>query len=41
LGSYAAQPEMAKFIYTLDMLLGRLEIFPILVMMSLIFNRKA
>lgn len=40
MGSYASQPEIAKFIYTLDMFLGRLEIFPILVVMSLIFNKK-
>lgn len=41
LGNYASQPEVAKFIYTMDMFLGRLEIFPILVVMSLIFRRKA
>ena len=41
LGNYAAQPEAAKFIYTLDMFLGRLEIFPILVVMSLILRRRS
>lgn len=41
MGSYGSQPEIAKFIYTVDMFLGRLEIFPILVAVSLIFNRKA
>ena len=41
MGNYASQPEAAKFIYTLDMFLGRLEIFPILVALSLIFNRKS
>ena len=41
MGNYASQPEFAKFIYTIDMFLGRLEIFPILVVMSLIFNKKA
>ena len=41
MGSYASQPEAAKFIYTMDMFLGRLEIFPILVALSLIFKKKA
>ena len=41
LGNYAAQPEAAKFIYTLDMFLGRLEIFPILVVMSLILRKRS
>ena len=40
LDSYSAQPAMAKFIYTLDMFLGRVEIFPLLVVMSMIFKRK-
>jgi trk system potassium uptake protein TrkH len=40
LDNYAAQPAMAKFIYTLDMFLGRVEIFPLLVVMSMIFKRK-
>ena len=40
LDSYAAQPAMAKFIYTLDMFLGRVEIFPLLVVLSMIFRRK-
>lgn len=41
MGSYASQPEAAKFIYTMDMFLGRLEIFPILAVMSMIFKKKA
>ena len=41
MGSYGSQPEVAKFIYTMDMFLGRLEIFPILVAVSLLFNRKS
>jgi trk system potassium uptake protein TrkH len=41
MGSYGSQPEAAKFIYTMDMFLGRLEIFPILVAISLIFKKKA
>ena len=41
IGNYASQPETAKFIYTMVMFLGRLEIFPILVIMSLILRRKS
>lgn len=41
LGNYSAQPEIAKFIYTLDMFLGRLEIFPILIVTSLIFRKRS
>ena len=38
--NYSAQPVMAKFIYTFDMFLGRVEIFPVLVTMSLLFKRN-
>ena len=40
MGNYASQPEMAKFVYTLDMFLGRLEIFPVLIVISLIFKKN-
>ena len=40
MGSYSAQPLMAKFIYSLNMILGRLEIFPIFIVVSMIFRRK-
>ena len=40
MGNYAAQPEAAKFIYTLDMFMGRLEIFPILIVISMLFKRE-
>lgn len=40
LDNYSAQPVMAKFIYTFDMFLGRVEIFPVLVVLSLIFKRN-
>lgn len=39
--NYAMQPAMAKFIYTFDMFLGRLEIYPVLIAMSLIFRRRS
>lgn len=40
MSSCSAYPEAAKFIYTLDMFLGRLEIFPILIAISMILKRK-
>jgi trk system potassium uptake protein TrkH len=40
LDNYSAQPVMAKFIYSFDMFLGRVEIFPLLVVLSMIFKRK-
>ena len=36
--NYSLQPAMAKFIYAFDMFLGRVEIFPILVVFSLLFK---
>ena len=38
--NYSAQPVMAKFIYAFDMFLGRVEIYPVLVAISLIFRRN-
>ncbi len=38
--SYASQPAMAKFIFSFDMFLGRVEIFPVLIAISLIFKRN-
>lgn len=38
--NYSAQPVMAKFIYSFDMFLGRVEIFPLLVVLSMIFKRR-
>lgn len=40
LDNYASQPAMAKFIYSFDMFLGRVEIFPVLVVLSMIFKRR-
>lgn len=39
MGNYAAQPMFAKFIYSLDMFLGRLEIYPIFIVIAMIFKR--
>lgn len=38
--TFSAEPAVSKFIYTIDMFLGRVEIFPVLVVISLIFNRN-
>ena len=38
MGNYASQPAFAKIIYTVAMFLGRLEIFPVLAAVHLIFN---
>jgi hypothetical protein len=38
LDNYSAQASVAKFVYTLDMFMGRVEIYPILVVISMIFR---
>jgi trk system potassium uptake protein TrkH len=40
LDNYSLQPVMSKFIFTIDMFLGRMEIYPILIVISLMFNRS-
>ena len=37
--NYSMQPAVAKLIFTFDMFLGRLEIFPVLIVLSFIFKR--
>lgn len=39
MGNYSAQPAIAKFIYSVDMILGRLEIYPVFIVLSFIFRR--
>ena len=36
MGNYAAMPVAAKIIFTIDMFLGRVEIFPVLIVLSMI-----
>lgn len=38
-GHYGLQPEFAKFIYTIDMFLGRVEIYPIFAIIYLLTQR--
>lgn len=39
-GNFSAQIVPAKLIYTIDMFLGRLEIYPILAVLAMIFRRN-
>ncbi len=39
-GSYNAEPAGVKFVYTMCMFLGRLEIYPVLVVLSMLFSRN-
>lgn len=40
LDNYSAQLPLAKIIYSFDMFLGRLEIYPVLIVISLLFKRN-
>ena len=39
LGTFAYQPAAAKIIYSIGMILGRLEIYPVLVVFTMMFKR--
>lgn len=40
LGNFNAEPVSTKLLYTLDMFLGRVEIYPILAVVMMLFSRK-
>lgn len=40
MGSFNSVPTAAKFVYTMDMFLGRIEIYPILAVIAMIFSRN-
>lgn len=40
MGNYSAQPQLAKCVYTFIMILGRLEIFPVFIVISMIFTGR-
>lgn len=40
MGNYASLPSVVKFIFSLDMFLGRVEIFPVLIVFYMFFKRK-
>lgn len=39
LDNYSAEPVLSKFVYAFDMFLGRVEIYPVLIVLSMMFNR--
>ena len=40
MGNYNCEPPVIKFIFSADMFMGRVEIYPVLAVISSIFNRK-
>jgi len=40
MGSYNSVPTAAKFIYSMNMFFGRIEIYPVLAVLSMIFSRN-
>ena len=40
MGSFNSVPEAAKFLYSMNMFFGRIEIYPILAVAGIIFSRK-
>lgn len=40
MGNYAALPVAAKLVCCLDMFIGRVEIFPVLIVFSMLFDRR-
>ena len=39
LDNYSAEPILSKFVYAFDMFLGRVEIYPVLIVLSMRFTR--
>ena len=39
MGNYSAMPVAVKLIFTIDMFFGRVEIFPILIVLSMLFKK--
>ena len=39
-GNYASQPVAIKLIFTMDMFMGRIEIYPVLAVLSMLFTRS-
>ena len=40
MGNFNAAPDAAKFVFTMDMFLGRIEIYPVLAVVAMIFDRR-
>lgn len=41
MGNFDSVPVMSKFIFSLDMFLGRVEIYPVFAVVAMIFDRKS
>ena len=39
-GNYAEIPSIAKFIMGIQMIIGRIEIYPLLIIITLLYKRK-
>lgn len=40
-GNFSAEPASAKLVYTIDMFMGRIEIYPVLAVIMMIFSKKS
>ena len=40
MGNFNIAPDPAKFVFTMDMFLGRIEIYPVLAVVAMIFDRR-
>ena len=40
LGNFNGAPNLAKFVFTMDMFLGRIEIYPVLAVVAMMFDRR-
>ena len=40
MGNFSMAPAMAKFVFTMDMFLGRIEIYPILAVVAMVFDKR-
>ena len=41
MGSFNSVPLLGKLVFTLDMFLGRIEIYPVLAVVAMIFDKRA
>lgn len=41
MGSFNVAPDPAKFVYTMDMFLGRVEIYPVLAVVAMLFDKRS
>ena len=41
MGSFNSVPLLGKLVFTLDMFLGRIEIYPVLAVVAMVFDKRA